>query len=210
MSEVGRTTPLGGFVSTEQAEKAVLGLLKEAGHVCDPHVRCPVRVVRGEPIPGPSCGPPQYCILDVGHEGPHRSQHGGPLRGETEEVVLPQRCLKCRQPWPCSTALSVLAAPAGDTTAGYGAEGVVDKNPAPQEGVEAARVGSPLERERFLSIVGERLDAAFWAGSEMSQTFDSAKETDAILAALRPSPDSGGSGFHSGLTPSIPGGEAST
>lgn len=43
---------------------------------------------------------------------------------------------------------------------------------------------SPLERERFLSIVGEAMGKAFWAGSEMAQGYDSAEAAQAALALL--------------------------
>ncbi len=49
-------------------------------------------------------------------------------------------------------------------------------------------VASPLERERFLSILGERLEAAFNAGAEWAQGFDSRREAHGVLDLLSPDP----------------------
>lgn len=49
-------------------------------------------------------------------------------------------------------------------------------------------VASPLERERFLSILDERLEAAFNAGAEWAQGFDSRREAHGVLDLLSAAP----------------------
>lgn len=88
--------------------KALEALLVEAGHICEPFSRCPVAEVHRTDVPGPP-SPPVYCILPAGHEGAHRSNFNGPLIGPTEERHHPDRCKKCREPWPCSTVSAALA-----------------------------------------------------------------------------------------------------
>ena len=50
---------------------------------------------------------------------------------------------------------------------------------------------SPLEIERIRSVLIDGLEKAYWAGSEVAQGFDAAKEADAILAALQPQAQGG-------------------
>lgn len=106
------------------------------------------------------------------------------------------------------------AATASNTTAGYEAEGVVDQAlSAPQQGVEAVRekvaafedwLNEPPTRDRT-----ESPDARDYRHDTYRRWEPLCR---AVLAALRPSPDSGGSGFHSGPQerPSIPTEPAST
>lgn len=61
----------------------------------------------------------------------------------------------------------------------------VRPTPATPEGLRPFGL-SPLEVERIRSALIEGLDEAYWAGAEVAQGFNAAKEADAILAALQP------------------------
>ncbi len=53
---------------------------------------------------------------------------------------------------------------------------------------------SPLERERFLSIVGNALNAAYDAGTEFKQGFDPMAEAEVVMEALASTPAIRGGG----------------
>lgn len=99
----------------DPATKALAAL----GHVRKTNDRCTARyaeIPKEERKPGPA-SPPIWCYLPLGHEGPHRCNHGGmclsfPMSDEHRIVhePLPDTCAKCRVRWPCPDAQAVIAA----------------------------------------------------------------------------------------------------
>lgn len=96
----------------------VLKILAALGHTPKVSDDCTARVVHEYPAgrpPGPQ-NPPIFCCLKVGHEGPHRCNHGGmtfpsfPFR-ETDKVEFREPatyCSKCRTVWPCPDAKAAI------------------------------------------------------------------------------------------------------
>lgn len=80
---------------------SALGHEKIISPTCRAH-----RVTVPDGKPGPK-NPPRCCMLNEGHEGPHRDPYG-PLREPVEMRESVSICRKCRTRWPCPDAEKAL------------------------------------------------------------------------------------------------------